>query len=169
MDKFDILLQKHPLSVPVRDRLARDTLETIVQVKRARLARRMLIIVFAIIVLLLITKWLSNDIFYLMQLLFYKFTVVKSQSALYLAALLESFPKLHLLTLVVLGILWLGWRKFETFLLHSRITSTKKGILMTTIKMTPRLVIANTLIVITALGVAGYGYAQKTQQEKLQL
>src|SRR5438874_2697527 len=120
MDAFDKLLQEHPMTIPVRKSLAADTMTTIVQIKRIRLARRMLSGLLVIATLLLIVKWLNNDLLYLVQLSIYKFSFIKTQSSLYMAALLESLPKQQMITLLLASILWLGWKRFETFLFSSR-------------------------------------------------
>ena len=169
MDKLDTLLQKNPIAIPVRKGLADDTLEVVIQVKRARLAQSVLLGVFIAALLILIAKWLSNDLIYLIKLIFYKYTLIRSQSFLYLEALIESLPKTQLLTVLFAGILWLVWRRFETFILQTRITNARKGFTMKVLKITPRLLVANVLLVVTILGFSGYSYAQKEEQKKLQI
>ena len=158
MDNLDKQLFANPIKTSVRKTITDDTLDAMIQVKRARLIQRIITVGFIVMALLFILKWLSNDIFYLSQLLFNKFTLIKMQSNLYLAAVLESLPKQQLFILIIVGSLWIGWKRFETFLLHNR-----------TIYMTSRLIVGSTVILITALGFAGYSYAQKTEQQKLEL
>jgi hypothetical protein len=169
MDKLDTLLQQNPPKILVRKNLTTDTLAAVIQIKRVRLARRMLVGLLVIAVILLLAKWWDNDLGYFLQLALYKFSFIKNQSSIYLAALIESLPKQHLFIITMASVLWFAWRGVETFLLHNRITNTRQTLAMKMIRLTPRLLIVNTLVVITAIGVAGYSYAQKTEQEKLQI
>ncbi len=168
MDKFDRLLQENPVIVPLRKGLANDSLEMITQTKRIRMAQRIVAVLFVISSILLIAKWLNNDLDYLIKLVFYKYTFVRSQSFLYLEALVESLPKVQLFTVLFSGTLWFLWKKFETFLFQTRITN-RKTFTMKVLKMTPRLLVANILLVVTILGFSGYSYAQKEEQKKLQI
>jgi hypothetical protein len=169
MDKLDILLNQSPMKLAVRKTLTQDTLDTLIQVKRTRLARQMLGGLFIVAILFLIAKWLSNDLGYLLQLGLFKFSLIKNQSSLYVAAFIESIPKQYLFTLSIIALLWFGWKRFETFLLHSRITHTKQKLTMRIIKLTPKLLLLNIVVVLTILGLTGYTYAQKNEQEKLQI
>lgn len=162
MDKFDLLLQKHPISTPVRKTLTQDTIEKMKQVKLTRFARRLLAGLFVISLCFLIGKWINNDIAYLIQLFISKFALIKNQSTLYWSALFESFPKEQLFSILLAGILWICWRKFETYLLHTRITNKM-------IRLTPRLVFITGFIALMGIGFAGYSYAQKTEQKQLQI
>src|SRR5258708_22074996 len=98
MDKLDLLLQKNPISVPVKEQLAQNTMEAMIQVRRVRLAKRMLVGLVAITTLLLIVKWLNNDLLYFIELAMYKIGFIKSQSTLYFEAFFESLPKQQIIT-----------------------------------------------------------------------
>lgn len=169
MDKLDILLHKQPITVPTRENLTRDTLVSIKQIKRIRFARRMMLGVLAIMSILFIAKWLNNDLVYLLQLVLTKFTFIKIQSGLYIAAFVESLPKQQFFLMIIAGILWYCWRRFETFFNHSRITIKKQTLAMKLIRLTPQLLILNTFVIIIAIGLTGYSYAQKNDQLKLQI
>jgi hypothetical protein len=168
MDKFDQLLQKSAMHVAPRENLVSDTMSALKKVKQARFARGMIFAVVIVAIVLLIAKWINNDLLYLVKLTFTKYSLVRSQIWLYLQALFESLPKQQLFAIVVASVLWLAWNKFETFVIHTRITN-RKTFAMKVIKMTPRLIVANALLVVTILGFSGYTYAQKEEQKKLEI
>jgi hypothetical protein len=168
MDKFDLVLQKSAINIAPREHLTGDTMNALQQVKRARSARRVLLAAVIIAFVLLIAKWLNNELVYLIILAFNKFSLVRSQSFLYLQVLFESLPKPQLFAICVASILWLLWNKFETFVIHTRITNRKTAA-MKVLKMTPRLLVANTLLIVIILGFSGYSYAQKEEQKKLEI
>lgn len=163
MDKFDQLLKDNPVITTPKHGLASDTMNILVRIKRIIFYRRLISGICVLAAALFILKWISNDVFYLLQLIIYKFTVVSIQGNLYLQALLESLPKPQLLALLVSGLIWIVWRRFETLFANIRINN------MTILKITPRLLVFSTILVTLALGVSGYTYAQKIEQKKLEL
>ncbi len=168
MDNLDKLLQKNELKAKARESLTEDTLILISEIKSVKTIQKKLAFTFFVLVFIFITKWLSNDILFLINLAITKYTFVRSQMFLYFEALLESIPRFQFFAILFTSILWLGWKRFETFIQHTRITS-KKTFAMKIMKMTPRLLIASILLVGTVLGFSGYTYAQKEEQKKLEI
>src|SRR6185369_13019941 len=145
------------------------TLQLALQAKRIRTVRRWLAAAAGLSLALLLAKWLSNDLLYLIQIAFTKTHLVRTQASLYMASIWESLPKAQTVTILITATLWLIWRRFETSLTRGRTTSVKQGLTMKLIKFTPRLAIASALLGAAALGASGYTYAQKAQQKQLEI
>src|SRR4051812_25792254 len=105
---IETLLRQHPAVAPVRPHLAQDSLRLAMQARRVRRTKRLVAAVFVIGALLLLGKWASNDLVYLLQLPFTKHQAIQSHGRLYLQAFWESLPKLPLLTTLGLAFLWLA-------------------------------------------------------------
>jgi hypothetical protein len=167
MDKFDQFIAHHPKEIIARKELITATMDGIVRLQRIRAYTRIAKIIFMLAGVVFAIQWLQNDLLYLLQLPLNKFTFIKSQGGLYIQALIESLPKSQLLTLTILGILWISWKYIETLSSVTRIK--RREMTMKIINTTPRLVIASTVLFLFAVGISGYSYAQKVEQKKLEL
>ncbi len=166
---IETVLRQHPVKAPVRASLATDTLRLALQARRVHRVRQLSGWLFIVIAASLALKWLSNDLGYLLQLPITQLQAVQGQANIYIEALWESLPKLPLIATVAAGLLWFGWRYFETLLVARRITGVKQGPIMKAIKLTPRLTAASAALGIVALGLSGYAVAQKIDQHKLEI